>query len=35
VKIAEDGKPVEIAGLPVSPKLARLLEIVRREKKSG
>ncbi|HET7839923.1 MAG TPA: hypothetical protein VFL04_09185 [Rectinemataceae bacterium] len=30
-----EGLPTEIAGMPVSPRLARLIEIVRREKTHG
>ncbi len=32
VVVAPDGMPSEIAGIPVSPRLARLIEIMRREK---
>ncbi|HTX72094.1 MAG TPA: hypothetical protein VMC79_04645, partial [Rectinemataceae bacterium] len=32
VKVSPSGMPTEIAGIPVSPRLARLIEIARREK---
>jgi hypothetical protein len=35
VRMGPDGKPLEIAGMQVSPKLARLIEIIRREKADG
>jgi len=33
--MSEEGKPLEIAGIRVSPKLARLLEILKSEKNRG
>ena len=35
VKAAPDGTPTEIAGMAVSPRLARLIAIIRREKADG
>jgi tetratricopeptide (TPR) repeat protein len=35
VKMSPDGTPTEIAGISVSPRLARLIEIMRREKDNG
>lgn len=33
VVVSSDGLPTEIAGVPVSPRLAKLIEIMRREKR--
>jgi hypothetical protein len=35
MKVAEDGTLKEIAGVPVSPRLAMLIDIMRREKHHG
>ncbi len=32
VKLAPDGTPTEVAGLPISPRMAKLIQIIRREK---
>jgi len=35
VKLAADGTPTEIAGLTISPRMARLIEIMKREKRNA
>jgi hypothetical protein len=35
VVLGADGKPIEIAGLPISRRMAKLIEIIRKEKKHG
>ena len=35
LKLAPDGTPTEIAGISISPKMARLIQIMRREKEHG
>lgn len=35
VRTSPEGRPLEIAGLPVSPRIARLIEIMRREKENA
>ena len=32
VKVAADGTPTEVAGMIISPRMAKLIEIMRREK---
>lgn len=35
VKVAPDGTPTEVAGLMISPRMAKLIQIMRREKNDG
>jgi hypothetical protein len=32
VKVAPDGTPTEVAGITISPRVAKLIQIMRREK---
>jgi hypothetical protein len=35
VKVAPDGTPTEIAGIAISPRMAKLIQLMRQEKKNG
>jgi hypothetical protein len=35
VVVAADGTPTEIAGIAISPRMAKLIQIIRREKNDG